>query len=60
MKITLYKDTNGNLWYHEGLDDNYHIMTVVDEDDGEYTYTYHTAYFTDEEFAECTTIEVDA
>ena len=60
MKITLYKDANGNLWYYEGKEDIYHKMVVVDYEDGHYTYTYITCYFTDEELAKCTKIEVEA
>lgn len=58
---TLYKDTNGNLWYYEGYDEQskLHRVVVIDEDDGHYTNTSITWYMTDEEFNECTTIELE-
>lgn len=60
-KITLYKDTNGNLWDYVGYDaDNkLHQVIVVDEDDGHYTNTSITWYMTDEEFADCQAIKVE-
>lgn len=57
--ITLYKDNLGNFWHYEGKEDAYHKVVVVDYEDGHYTYTYHTCYFTDEEFAKFTKIEVE-
>ena len=60
-KITLYKDTNGNLWYYDGYDevDKLHKVTVVEEDNGHYINTSITWYMTDEELANCTQIEVE-
>lgn len=58
--MTLYKDTNGNLWdikYDEQSE--MYLATVVDEDDGYYTYTNITWPMTNEEFANCTKIEVE-
>ena len=61
MKITLYKDTNNNLWDYVGYeaDIKMHKVIVVDEDDGYYTNTNITCYLTDEELANCTKIEVE-
>ena len=56
--MTLYKDTNNNLWHYESYDTE-HQMVVVDEDEGHYTYTNITWGFTDEELANCTKIEVE-
>jgi hypothetical protein len=59
--MTLYKDTNNNLWDYLEYDDEsqMHLVTVVDEDDGHYTNTGITWGFTDEELANCTKIEVE-
>lgn len=59
--ITLYKDTNGNLWYYEGYDetDKFHKVTVVEEDNGHYINTNITWYMTDKEFTNCIKIEVE-
>ena len=59
--ITLYKDINGNLWHYEGYDTEHqwHNVVVVDEDEGHYTHTGITSCLTDEEFAQCTKIEVE-
>ena len=43
--ITLYKDDLGNLYYDEGLtDDGLHLLILVEEDNGHYTYTHNTWY----------------
>ena len=60
MKTTLYKDENGNLWYYEGKEDNYHKVVVIDYEDGCYIFTQITWYFTDAEFNKLTKIEVEA
>lgn len=59
--ITLYKDTNGNLYCHEKYDDclEMHLLTEVEEYNGCYTYTYSAIDMTNEEFANLTKIEVE-
>lgn len=59
--MTLYKDSNNNLWNCIGYDEQskMHIVTVVDDDEGYYTDTGITWPMTNEEFAECTKIEVE-
>lgn len=61
MTISLYKDTNDNLWNYIEYDEQskLHIVTVVDEDEGHYTDTGITWCLTDEELANCTKIEVE-
>ena len=56
----LLKDPNGNLWYYVSKDGDLHKVTVVDEEDGCYTNTNITWYLTEEEFNQCTKIEVEA
>jgi hypothetical protein len=60
MKTTFYKDDKGNLWHYEGLDGEYHQMSVVEEEDGQYIDIGLTPFqFTDEELAKFTKIEVE-
>ena len=60
-KIKLLKDENGNFWCYIGYDEteDWHEVTVVDEDNGYYTNTNITSYLTNEEYANCTQIEVE-
>lgn len=59
MCIKLLKDPNGNFWHYEQkMDDGFHQVTVVDEDEGYYTNTNITWYLTDEELANCIEIKI--
>lgn len=54
----LYKDTNGNLYHNDGMnEDGIHCMVLVEQDtNGEYIYTDITWYVTHDEFAEYTVV----
>lgn len=60
--VTLYKDDLGNLYHDEGLtcEGDQHLLVVVEEDNGHYTYTHNTWYEDADRLAELyTKIEVE-
>jgi hypothetical protein len=60
--VTLYKDDLGNLYHDEGLTCNgdQHLLVLVEEDNGHYTYTHNTWYEDADRLAELyTKIEVE-
>lgn len=61
MKTKLYKDINGNLWYHEGFDKEtkMHKVIVVDCDNENYIYTHIVCYMSEKEFDDLKIVEVE-
>ena len=60
-ETTLLQNTNGNLFFYEGLDEDtpYHKVTLVEKCGDKYVRTDITCYLTEEELAQTTKVTVE-